>query len=81
MQRQKLRARKEDEAQKRHRTVFVGNLPVSCTKKVRRERGESAAEHRKYGRWSHISLALSFRCCGASSGTKGPSSPSGFALW
>uniref|UniRef100_A0A3Q4BSZ2 RRM domain-containing protein n=1 Tax=Mola mola TaxID=94237 RepID=A0A3Q4BSZ2_MOLML len=34
MKRQKLRARKEDEAQKRKRTVFVGNLPVSCTKKM-----------------------------------------------
>uniref|UniRef100_A0A3Q3XF06 RRM domain-containing protein n=1 Tax=Mola mola TaxID=94237 RepID=A0A3Q3XF06_MOLML len=37
MKRQKLRARKEDEAQKRKRTVFVGNLPVSCTKKVRED--------------------------------------------
>lgn len=32
--RQKKRARKEEEAQKRKRTVFVGNLPISCTKKV-----------------------------------------------
>lgn len=37
MKRQKLRARKEEEASKRKRTVFVGNLPVSCTKKVNRE--------------------------------------------
>lgn len=34
MKRQKLRARKEEEAKKRKRTVFVGNLPVGCTKKV-----------------------------------------------
>lgn len=33
-QRQRKRARKEEEAQKRKRTVFVGNLPISCTKKV-----------------------------------------------
>lgn len=33
-QRQRKKARKEEEAQKRKRTVFVGNLPVSCTKKV-----------------------------------------------
>lgn len=32
--RQRKRARKEEEAQKRKRTVFVGNLPISCTKKV-----------------------------------------------
>lgn len=37
IKRQKLRARKEEEDRKRKRTVFVGNLPVSCTKKVRRE--------------------------------------------
>lgn len=35
MKRQTLRARKEEEAKKRKRTVFVGNLPVGCTKKVR----------------------------------------------
>lgn len=35
MKRQKLRVRKEEEAKKRKRTVFVGNLPVGCTKKVR----------------------------------------------
>ncbi|KAM9363301.1 RNA-binding protein 34 [Symphorus nematophorus] len=34
MKRQKLRARKEEEAMKRKRTVFVGNLPISCTKKT-----------------------------------------------
>lgn len=34
MKRQKLKANKEEEAVKRKRTVFVGNLPVSCTKKV-----------------------------------------------
>lgn len=33
-ERQRKRARKEEEAQKRSRTVFVGNLPISCTKKV-----------------------------------------------
>lgn len=32
--RQKKRARKEEEAQKSKRTVFVGNLPISCSKKV-----------------------------------------------
>lgn len=32
--RQRKRARKEEEAQKRKRTVFVGNLPISCSKKV-----------------------------------------------
>lgn len=40
MKRQKLRARKEEEAKKRKRTVFVGNLPVGCTKKVRSEHDE-----------------------------------------
>lgn len=34
MKRQKQRARKEEEAKKSKRTVFVGNLPISCTKKV-----------------------------------------------
>ncbi|XP_035515573.1 RNA-binding protein 34 [Morone saxatilis] len=34
MKRQRLRARKEEEATKRKRTVFVGNLPVGCTKKT-----------------------------------------------
>lgn len=38
MKRQKLKARKEEEAIKGKRTVFVGNLPVGCTKKVQRER-------------------------------------------
>lgn len=37
MKRQRMRTRKEEEGQKRKRTVFVGNLPVSCTKKVWRE--------------------------------------------
>lgn len=32
--RQRKRVRKEEEAQKRKRTVFVGNLPSSCSKKV-----------------------------------------------
>ncbi|TNM85640.1 hypothetical protein fugu_007911 [Takifugu bimaculatus] len=32
--RQRKRARKEEEAQKRKRTVFVGNLPSSCSKKT-----------------------------------------------
>lgn len=35
MKRQRLKASREEEAVKRKRTVFVGNLPVSCTKKVR----------------------------------------------
>nr|XP_046232496.1 RNA-binding protein 34 [Scatophagus argus] len=34
MKRQKLRDRKQEEAVKRKRTVFVGNLPVGCTKKT-----------------------------------------------
>ncbi|XP_059188973.1 RNA-binding protein 34 [Centropristis striata] len=34
MKRQKLKARKEEEAIKKNRTVFVGNLPVSCTRKT-----------------------------------------------
>lgn len=44
--RQRKRARKEEEAQKRKRTVFVGNLPVSCTKKVGRERSSSTLRRR-----------------------------------
>lgn len=36
VKRQRLKARKEEEELKRKRTVFVGNLPISCTKKVRR---------------------------------------------
>uniref|UniRef100_A0A8D0AHU7 RNA binding motif protein 34 n=1 Tax=Sander lucioperca TaxID=283035 RepID=A0A8D0AHU7_SANLU len=35
MKRQRLKARKEEEEMKRKRTVFVGNLPISCTRKVR----------------------------------------------
>ncbi|XP_029282855.1 RNA-binding protein 34 [Cottoperca gobio] len=34
MKRQMLKARKEEEVTKRKRTVFVGNLPVSCTRKT-----------------------------------------------
>uniref|UniRef100_A0A3Q3QEN7 RRM domain-containing protein n=1 Tax=Monopterus albus TaxID=43700 RepID=A0A3Q3QEN7_MONAL len=34
MKRQRLKASREEESMKRKRTVFVGNLPVSCTKKV-----------------------------------------------
>lgn len=37
MKRQRMRTKKEEEGQKKKRTVFVGNLPISCTKKVRRE--------------------------------------------
>lgn len=37
LKRQKLKARKVEEVMKRKRTVFVGNLPVGCTKKVQRE--------------------------------------------
>ncbi|XP_018540336.1 RNA-binding protein 34 [Lates calcarifer] len=36
MKRQRLKASREEEAVKRKRTVFVGNLPVSCTKKTLR---------------------------------------------
>ncbi|XP_040891368.1 RNA-binding protein 34 [Toxotes jaculatrix] len=36
MKRQRLKASKEEEAVKRKRTVFVGNLPISCTKKTLR---------------------------------------------
>lgn len=35
MKRQQQKARKAEEAMKNKRTVFVGNLPASCTKKVR----------------------------------------------
>ncbi|XP_041640192.1 RNA-binding protein 34 [Cheilinus undulatus] len=34
MKRQKVRARKQEEAMKSKRTVFVGNLPIGCTKKT-----------------------------------------------
>uniref|UniRef100_A0A8C7YWW5 RNA binding motif protein 34 n=1 Tax=Oryzias sinensis TaxID=183150 RepID=A0A8C7YWW5_9TELE len=34
LKRQKMKARKQEEATKTKRTVFVGNLPVTCTKKV-----------------------------------------------
>uniref|UniRef100_A0A3B3YPJ5 RRM domain-containing protein n=1 Tax=Poecilia mexicana TaxID=48701 RepID=A0A3B3YPJ5_9TELE len=34
MKRQKLKANKQEEALKMKRTVFVGNLPVSCTMKI-----------------------------------------------
>lgn len=34
MKRQRMRAREEEEVIKRKRTVFVGNLPVSCTRKT-----------------------------------------------
>ncbi|KAF1394426.1 hypothetical protein PFLUV_G00000150 [Perca fluviatilis] len=34
MKRQRLKARKEEEERKRKRTVFVGNLPISCTRKT-----------------------------------------------
>ncbi|XP_040001112.1 RNA-binding protein 34 [Xiphias gladius] len=36
MKRQRLKASREEEAVKRKRTVFVGNLPVSCNKKTLR---------------------------------------------
>ncbi|XP_029010310.1 RNA-binding protein 34 [Betta splendens] len=36
MKRQRLKARREEEALKRKRTIFVGNLPISCTKKTLR---------------------------------------------
>ncbi|XP_053189705.1 RNA-binding protein 34 [Scomber japonicus] len=36
IKRQKLRAQKQEEALKKNKTVFVGNLPVSCTKKTLR---------------------------------------------
>uniref|UniRef100_A0A8C7YZ64 RNA binding motif protein 34 n=1 Tax=Oryzias sinensis TaxID=183150 RepID=A0A8C7YZ64_9TELE len=34
LKRQKMKARKQEEATKTKRTVFVGNLPVTCTKKT-----------------------------------------------
>uniref|UniRef100_A0A3P9I5C8 RNA binding motif protein 34 n=1 Tax=Oryzias latipes TaxID=8090 RepID=A0A3P9I5C8_ORYLA len=34
LKRQKMKARKHEEATKTKRTVFVGNLPVTCTKKT-----------------------------------------------
>ncbi|XP_068582902.1 RNA-binding protein 34 [Cebidichthys violaceus] len=34
MKRQRLKASKEEEAVKEKRTVFVGNLPISCTRKT-----------------------------------------------
>lgn len=34
MKRQRLKASKAQETLKKKRTVFVGNLPISCTKKV-----------------------------------------------
>ncbi|KAK5865492.1 hypothetical protein PBY51_019758 [Eleginops maclovinus] len=34
IKRQNVRARKEEEVTKKKRTVFVGNLPVSCTRKT-----------------------------------------------
>lgn len=37
LKRQKLRAKKVEEVIKSKRTVFVGNLPIGCTKKVQRE--------------------------------------------
>ncbi|XP_022616401.1 RNA-binding protein 34 [Seriola dumerili] len=36
MKRQRLKASREEEAVKSKRTVFVGNLPISCTKKTLR---------------------------------------------
>ncbi|KAM7419938.1 hypothetical protein PAMA_016846 [Pampus argenteus] len=36
LKRQRLKVRKEEEAVKKKRTVFVGNLPISCTKKTLR---------------------------------------------
>ncbi|XP_072239669.1 RNA-binding protein 34 [Leuresthes tenuis] len=36
LKRQRLKASRHDEALKRKRTVFVGNLPISCTKKTLR---------------------------------------------
>uniref|UniRef100_A0A3P8QCS1 RRM domain-containing protein n=1 Tax=Astatotilapia calliptera TaxID=8154 RepID=A0A3P8QCS1_ASTCA len=37
MKRQRLKASKAQETLKKKRTVFVGNLPISCTKKVRED--------------------------------------------
>lgn len=39
MKRQRMRAREEEEVIKRKRTVFVGNLPVSCTRRCRASSG------------------------------------------
>lgn len=44
--RQRKRARKEEDAQKRKRTVFVGNLPISCTKKVGADPGVTVEDRR-----------------------------------
>ena len=41
LKRQKLRSRKAEEAVKTKRTVFVGNLPIGCTKKVEREQDQT----------------------------------------
>lgn len=80
-ERQRKRARKEEEAQKRKRTVFVGNLPISCTKKVggdgsgsiRGSEGGAAV-----GAQQPLSSSRCFRIC---SGMRAPSSPSAFARW
>uniref|UniRef100_A0A1A8AGJ2 RNA binding motif protein 34 n=1 Tax=Nothobranchius furzeri TaxID=105023 RepID=A0A1A8AGJ2_NOTFU len=46
MKRQRLKAQKHEEALKNKRTVFVGNLPISCSEKTLRElfRGGGAIE-------------------------------------
>lgn len=56
-ERQRKRARKEEEAQKRRRTVFVGNLPISCTKKVGRGDPSSMVEDSSSIRGSDVDAA------------------------
>lgn len=77
--RQRKRARKEEEAQKRKRTVFVGNLPISCTKKV--GGGSSFISGSGVGAAVLTEPRSCFRCSRTCSGRKDPSSPSAFALW
>lgn len=77
--RQRKRAKKEEEAQKRKRTVFVGNLPSSCSKKVGWDwllhcGGTSCC----CGKWTLSRVFRPFRIC---SEMKDPLSPSDFALW
>uniref|UniRef100_A0A3Q3H1N8 RNA binding motif protein 34 n=1 Tax=Labrus bergylta TaxID=56723 RepID=A0A3Q3H1N8_9LABR len=43
MKRQRKRDRKQEDAVKTKRTVFVGNLPVGCTKKVKRCSGRNSS--------------------------------------
>lgn len=84
IKRQKLRAQKQEEALKKNKTVFVGNLPVSCTKKV----SDLCVfffffflDNKLKEVTTECFHGFFFRPCGVSSRIKDPSSPSGFALW